>query len=65
MPLQPLNEGCVEPRVSSRKSPLERRIDEMLGTLQPGDRLLELLLGQPDLTTLSPCPQGARAEAIL
>ena len=30
----------IESRVSSRKSPLERRIDEMLGTLQPGDRLL-------------------------
>ena len=30
----------IESRVSSRKSPLERRIDEMWGTLQPGDRLL-------------------------
>ena len=30
----------IESRVSSRKSPLERRIDEMLVTLQPGDRLL-------------------------
>ena len=30
----------IESRVSSRKSPFERRIDEMLGTLQPGDRLL-------------------------
>ena len=30
----------IESRISSRKSPLERRIDEMLGTLQPGDRLL-------------------------
>ena len=27
----------IESRISSRKSPLERRIDEMLGTLQPGD----------------------------
>ena len=27
-------------RISSRQSPLERRIDEMLGTLEPGDRLL-------------------------
>ena len=26
--------------ISSRQSPLERRIDEMLGTLEPGDRLL-------------------------
>ena len=30
----------IESRISSRKSPLERRIDEMLGTLQPGDRPL-------------------------
>ena len=30
----------IESRISSRQSPLERRIDEMLGTLQPGDRLL-------------------------
>ena len=30
----------IESRISSRKSPLERRIDEMLETLQPGDRLL-------------------------
>ena len=30
----------IESRISSRKSPLERRIDEMLGMLQPGDRLL-------------------------
>ena len=30
----------IESRISSRKSPLERRIDEMLGTLRPGDRLL-------------------------
>ena len=30
----------VEARTSSRKSPLERRIEKMLGTLQPGDRLL-------------------------
>ena len=30
----------IESRISSRKSPLERRIDEMLGTLDPGDRLL-------------------------
>ena len=30
----------IESRISSRKSPIERRIDEMLGTLQPGDRLL-------------------------
>ena len=30
----------IESRISSRKSPLERRIEEMLGTLQPGDRLL-------------------------
>ncbi len=29
-----------EARTSSRKSPLERRIEKMLGTLQPGDRLL-------------------------
>ena len=33
-------DASIESRVSSRKSPLERRIDEMLGTLQPGDRLL-------------------------
>ena len=30
----------IETRISSRKSPLERRIEETLGTLQPGDRLL-------------------------
>ena len=30
----------IESQISSRKSPIERRIDEMLGTLQPGDRLL-------------------------
>ena len=30
----------IESRISSRKSPLERRIDEMLGVLQPGDRLV-------------------------
>ena len=30
----------IESRISSRKSPLERRIDEMLGTLEPGARLL-------------------------
>ena len=30
----------IEARISSRKSPLERRIDEMLGRLQMGDRLL-------------------------
>ena len=30
----------IESRISLRKSPLERRIDEMLGTLEPGDRLL-------------------------
>ena len=34
------NPQFIESRISSRKSPLERRIDEMLGTLQPGDRLL-------------------------
>ena len=26
----------IESRISSRQSPLERRIDEMLGTLEPG-----------------------------
>ena len=31
----------IEARILSRKSPLERRIGEMLGTLQPGDRLLD------------------------
>ena len=30
----------IEARISSRKSPLERHIDEMLGRLQMGDRLL-------------------------
>ena len=30
----------IESRISSRQSPLERRIDEMVGTLEPGDRLL-------------------------
>ena len=30
----------IESRISSRKSPIERRIEEMLGTLQSGDRLL-------------------------
>ena len=30
----------IESRISSRHSPLERRIDEMLATLEPGDRLL-------------------------
>ena len=36
----------IESRISSRKSPLERRIDEMLGTLEPGDRLLVSELSQ-------------------
>ena len=42
----------IESRISSRQSPLERRIDEMLGTLEPGDTLLALfvLLGGLDLT---------------
>ena len=35
----------IESRISSRKSPIERRIDEMLGMLQPGDRLLVSELG--------------------
>ena len=30
----------IESRISSRQSPLERHIDEMLGPLEPGDRLL-------------------------
>ena len=30
----------IESRISSRQNPLERRIDEMLGALEPGDRLL-------------------------
>ena len=30
----------IESQASSRKSPIERRIEEMLGTLQSGDRLL-------------------------
>ena len=30
----------IESRISSRQSPLQRRIDEMLGTLEPSDRLL-------------------------
>ena len=30
----------IESKISSRKSPTERRIEEMLGTLQSGDRLL-------------------------
>ena len=30
----------IESRISSRQSPRERRSDEMLGTLEPGDRLL-------------------------
>ena len=30
----------IESRISSRQSPLERRIDEMLVPLEPGDRLL-------------------------
>ena len=42
----------IESRISSRKSPLERRIDEMLGTLQPGDRLLVSEFdGKQDLRT--------------
>ena len=36
----------IESRISSRKSPLERRIDEMLGRLQPGDRLLLIELSR-------------------
>ena len=31
---------CYSDPISSRKSPTERRIEEMLGTLQSGDRLL-------------------------
>ena len=31
---------CIESRISSRKSPPERRIEEVLGTFQPGDRQL-------------------------
>ena len=30
----------IESRISSRQSPLERRIDEMLGTLEPGGTLV-------------------------
>ena len=30
----------IESKISSRKSPTERRIEEMFGTLQSGDRLL-------------------------
>ena len=30
----------IESRISSRKSPLERRIEELLAALEPGDRLL-------------------------
>ena len=37
----------IESRISSRQSPLERRIDEMLGTLEPGDRLLVSELSRP------------------
>ena len=33
-------DAFIESQISSRKSPIERRIEEMLGTLQPGDRLL-------------------------
>ena len=33
-------DAFIESRISSRKSPIERRIEEMLGTLQSGDRLL-------------------------
>ena len=33
-------EEFIEARISSRKSPIERRINEMLGTIEPGDRLL-------------------------
>ena len=38
----------IESRISSRQSPLERRIDEMLGTLEPGDRLLVSELSRLD-----------------
>ena len=34
----------IESKISSRKSPTERRIEEMLGTLQSGDRLLVSVL---------------------
>ena len=30
----------IESRISSRQSPLERRIEELLAALEPGDRLL-------------------------
>ena len=33
-------DAFIESKISSRKSPAERRIEEMLGTLQSGDRLL-------------------------
>ena len=33
-------DAFIESQISSRKSPIERCIEEMLGTLQPGDRLL-------------------------
>ena len=33
-------EEFIESKISSRKSPTERRIEEMLGRLQMGDRLL-------------------------
>ena len=33
-------DAFIESKISSRKSPTERRIEEMLGTLQSDDRLL-------------------------
>ena len=58
----------IESRISSRKSPLERRIDEMLGMLQPGDRLLvsELSrLGRPKGALGDAHPHGADDESTM
>ena len=44
-------DAFIESRISSRKSPIERRIEEMLGTLQSGDRLLV-----SELSRLGPQP---------
>ena len=49
----------IESRISSRKSPLERRIDEMLGTLQPGDPHEEAPDGDR-----GPADQSAGAKAM-
>ena len=54
----------IESRISSRKSPLERRIGEMLGTLQPGDRLLVSELSRLGRPGDRPCRSRALSQPV-